>query len=51
MGGEENGAGIGDDKGDRGCQHGEAIAKATEVDGKLEEALGVGEEGSAGVSF
>jgi hypothetical protein len=33
MGGEENGAGVGDDKGGRGCQRGGVIAEATEVNG------------------
>jgi hypothetical protein len=48
VGGEENGAGIGNDKGGR-CGHcGGAIAKATKGDGKLEESLGVGGEGGAG---
>jgi hypothetical protein len=51
VGGKENGVGIGDDKGGRGCQCGGAIAEATKVDGKLEEALGVGGEGCAGVFF
>jgi hypothetical protein len=32
VGGEENRASVGDDKGGRGCQRGGAIAKATEVD-------------------
>jgi hypothetical protein len=51
VGGEENGAGVGNDKGGRGGTRGGAIAEATEVDGKLEEALGVGGEGGAGEFF
>jgi hypothetical protein len=42
VGGEEDGAGVGDDKGGRGGQCGGATAEATEGDGKLEEALGIG---------
>jgi hypothetical protein len=48
VGGKENGAGVGNDKGGRRGHCGGAIAKATEGDGNLEESLGVGGEGGAG---
>jgi hypothetical protein len=42
VGGEKNGAGVGNDKGDRCGQCGGAIAEAAEGGGKLEKSLGVG---------
>jgi hypothetical protein len=48
MGGKE---GVANDKGGRGGHCGGAIAEATEGDGKLEEALGVGGKGGAGEFF